>query len=107
MADDFEKQVQMMLFDNSTASGDCRARLAKKIADLRHQMDAPMPLMDADRFKHLSGKLFTAAVDHAERYNEGVFVEGDPEYFFRMCGEFRALEAAVEYFDECDFKYSA
>lgn len=105
MPDDFEAQVQQLLFNNSTASGDCRAKLAKKIAQLRYKMDAPMPLMDLEKFKRLSGKIFTAAVHHAEA-NGQEFMDGDPEHWFRMRGEFDAFEVAADYFEDCDFKYS-
>lgn len=68
--------------------------------------DAPKPLMDKEKFERLSAKLFTAAVHHAERYGEVSFVDGDPDHWFQMCGPYAAFEAAADYFDECDFKYS-
>lgn len=66
---------------------------------------SPSPLMDKAKFEELSGNLFMSAAAHAER--DGVeFVGGDPDQWFQIHGQYAALEAAVEYFDNCDFKYS-
>lgn len=61
--------------------------------------------MDSEKFKRLSGNLFMSAAAHAER-NEVEFVDGDPEQWFQIHGQYAAFEVAVEYFDNCDFKYS-
>jgi hypothetical protein len=65
----------------------------------------PLPLMDKDKFKKLSASLFASAAAHAER-DETEFVGGDPDQWFQIHGQYSAFEAAVEYFDNCDFKYA-
>jgi len=105
MARSFKKEVQKLLFNNSTSSGSCREALAQKIADLRAEMADPLPLMDVDKFEKLSASLFHSAAGHAE-VEEVEFVGGDPDQWFQIHGQYAALEAAAEYFDNCDFKYA-
>ena len=83
-------------------SPDAVARAEKIVAAL----NAPRPLMDKEKFKRLSAKLFTAAVHHSDKYGEVSFVDGDPDHMFQMCGPYAAFEAAADYFAECDFKYA-
>jgi len=105
MTRSFKAEVQQLLFNNSTASGSCREALAQKIADLRAEMGDPIPLMDVDKFEKLSGNLFMSAAGHAEA-EEVDFVGSDPDQWFKIHGQYAAFEAAVEYFDNCDFKYA-
>ena len=96
MMDELKAEIVQLLFNNSTASGDCREKLAEKIVCLcidKSSMANGTPLHG------VAQSIFRAAMVHAAEAGETVMEFGGDENFYQTAYGADLLRDAASYFD--------